>query len=252
MNMEFWVIALSFIGAFLAGVINTLAGNGSVITLSLMTEVIGLPPNVANGTNRLGLISQSVTGAWAFHRGGKLDINAGMPYMVATVLGAIPGIWIATTVSNDQFKMVFTCLMVLMLIVILVKPDRWVREAVEHRKVNMWYVMPLFVGLGFYGGFIQMGMGIFYLAAMVLISGFDIIRANAIKVTAVAVLTLLAILAFHWRGMIDWKIGMVFAVGQAIGGYWTAKTASKYPGSRVWAYRILVVVVILSILSLMR
>lgn len=248
--MEPSILIIAVIGGFLAGVINTLAGNGSAITLTIMTELMGMPGNLANGTNRLGIFSQTALGAWAFHREGKLDLRQARPYIAITFLGAIPGVWTALQVSNEEFRSVFGYMLIVMLLVILVKPERWLKEGVIREKPDYWFSVPIFFGLGFYGGFIQMGMGIFFLAAMVLGAGYDMIRANAIKVLVVAVFTLLIIVVFQWTGRIDWEAGLLIASGQAAGGYLTAKYASRYPEAKVWAYRLLIVVVIASIVKI--
>lgn len=240
-------ILLALGGSFLAGVINTLAGNGSAITLPFMTELLGMPGNLANGTNRIGLFSQSVVGTWVFYREGQLDLRAARPYIFMTFAGAVPGVWAAVSVSNEQFRSVFGYLLILMLLVILFKPERWIRSRQEVRPIRLWLAIPVFFLLGFYGGFIQMGMGIFFLAAMVLGVGFDLIRANAIKGLVVALFTIAVILVFQWRGLIDWKVGAMLAIGQSVGGYVAARYASRYPGARAWAYRLLVVVVLGSI-----
>jgi len=62
--------------------------------------------------------------------------------------------------------------------------------------------------------------------------------------------TIVALILFQWHGLIDWKIAAVFAVGQGLGGYYTAHYASVYPQANVWAYRVLVVVIILAIVKL--
>jgi uncharacterized membrane protein YfcA len=247
---ELLLIVLAVVGGFLAGVINTLAGNGSAITLSIMTEWMGLPGNVANGTNRIGVFSQCATGAWAFHRGGKLDLRKARPYIFLLMLGALPGIWLALVVSHEQFRMVFGYLLVAMLGVILVKPQRWLIDGDGVQKVPNWIAVPVLVAMGFYGGFIQMGLGIFFLALMVLGQGFDLIRANAIKVVVMGLFTGIALVLFAWRGLIDWRIGLIIASGQALGGYLTARYASLYPAAKNWAYRLLIVVVIGSILRI--
>ncbi|MCB0694188.1 MAG: sulfite exporter TauE/SafE family protein [Lewinellaceae bacterium] len=243
-------LLLAMGGGFLAGVINTLAGNGSAITLSIMTELLGLPGNIANGTNRLGIFSQSALGSWAFYREGKLDIRQARPYILITFLGAIPGVWTALQVSNEQFRSVFGYLLIVMLLVILVKPERWIREMTVSERPNYGFVIPIFLLLGFYGGFIQMGMGIFFLAAMVLGAGYDVIRANAIKGLVIAIFTLALIVVFQYTGRIDWRVGLVIASGQALGGFLTARYASRYAQARIWAYRLLIIVVLASILKI--
>lgn len=248
--MEWYVYLVAILGSALAGAINTLAGNGSAITLSLLTEMIGLPGNVANGTNRVGIFAQSVVGTYAFHRNDKLDLLRSRTYILYTILGSLGGIATAILVSNEQFIQVFRILMVLMLGVILVKPRRWLQPGKTVSKGFRWLVPPLFLALGFYGGFIQMGMGIFFLAIMVLGAKYTLIEANAVKIVVVGIYTLIAIFIFQWRGMIDWEIGLLFAVGQTGGGYFTAHYASKYEEANVWAYWILVIVVIAAIVKL--
>lgn len=248
--MEWYHYAIAIAGGALAGGINTLAGNGSAITLSILTELLGLPGNMANGTNRVGILTQSLAGTYAFYRNGRLDMSRSWSYILFTILGAIAGIIVATRVSNEQFLGVFRFLMVFMLIVILIKPKRWLIATDTSRKTNLWIVAPVFLAIGFYGGFIQMGMGIFFLAAMVLGARYSLIDGNAVKIVVVGAYTILAVLIFAWQGLIDWKIGFIMAIGQTAGGYFTAHYASKYESANVWAHRVLVVVVIGAILMM--
>jgi uncharacterized membrane protein YfcA len=101
-----------------------------------------------------------------------------------------------------------------------------------------------------YGGLIQMGMGVFFLAVLVLMSRIPIIEANAIKIFTVTIYTALVIVLFEVRGLIDWPTGLLMGVGQFAGGWVTARTASKYPAADKWAYYILVVIVLVSVMSL--
>ncbi|MFT5168948.1 MAG: putative membrane protein YfcA [Saprospiraceae bacterium] len=250
MDMEPYLYIIAVLGGLAAGFINTLAGNGSVITLTILTELIGLPGNLANGTNRVGVMANSVMASWVFHKNGKLKLDRGLPYIVPTVLGAVVGVIVAVMVSNEQFKIVFRFLMVVMLLVILIKPKRWLRETDTTIKPNLFITIPLFLALGFYGGFIQMGMGIFFLAAMVIGAKFNIIEANGIKVFVVMLYTIVVLAIFQWKGLIDWKFGLILAVGQVIGGWLAATFASRYPKADFYAYVLVVVVVILALVKM--
>lgn len=245
--MELYQYIIAIAGGAFAGAVNTLAGNGSAVTLTILTEVMGLPGNLANGTNRVGIFMQSFAGTYAFYRHGRLHLQASMVYIVFTVIGSIAGVVTAVWVSSEQFLEVFRFLMVFMLFVILVKPKRWLRETDAVRHPNLWITIPVFLILGFYGGFIQMGMGIFFLGAMVLGARFSLIDANAVKSFVVVAYTLLVLAIFQWKGLIDWKIGGVMAIGQTFGGYYTARFASNYPKANVWAHRLLVLVVLVAI-----
>lgn len=245
--MEFYQYAIAIGGGFIAGGINTLAGNGSAITLTILTEILNLPPNVANGTNRIGVFFQTSLGAFEFYRNGKLQLQRSGFYIGLTVLGALGGVTAAVLVSNEQFKAVFSYLLIFMLVTILVKPKRWLRASERGYRLPYWLSIPIFLLLGFYGGFIQMGMGIFFLAAMVLLARYSIIEGNAVKLFVVGLYTVAVIAIFQWRGLIDWRAGLVMAVGQSAGGWLTANLASRLPHADVWAYRLLVVIVLVAI-----
>ena len=86
--MDWWVYPVAIIGGFLAGFINTLAGNGSAITLTILMEFMGLPPNVANASNRVGIFSQSIVSTWVFNKKGKINWKASLPYIFSIFWGA--------------------------------------------------------------------------------------------------------------------------------------------------------------------
>lgn len=249
--MEFtaYQYIIAILGGFLAGSINTLAGSGSAITLSILTEILGLPGNLANGTNRIGVIAQGSLSSYVFYNNGKLDFKKGKPIIISVTIGAIIGVLIATQISNEQFKTVFKYLMILMLAVILVKPKRWLTPDTA-KTLPLWISIPVFLIIGFYGGFIQMGMGIFFLASLVLLSKFDIIEGNAMKSFTVFLYTFFVIAIFQYKGLINWYAGGIIAIGQMLGGYITARFATEYKHADLWAYRVLVLIVLLVILKM--
>ncbi len=243
-------LIIAFAGAFLAGVINALAGNGSVITLTILTELIGLPGNMANGTNRVGVLMNAAGAMTGFHRNRKVDYMLYLRYIIPVVVGAAGGIYVALIVTNEQFMWVFKILMVIMLIVILVKPERWLFVVPEKSLVPQWMEWPVMLILGFYGGFIQMGMGVFYLAFLVLMARLPMIEANSIKALSVGLFTVIAVIIFAWAGKILWSIGLVMGVAQFLGGWFSAHYASSVPGASRIAYYVLLFAVMLSLLKL--
>ncbi|MCO4822547.1 MAG: sulfite exporter TauE/SafE family protein [Flavobacteriaceae bacterium] len=247
---ELQIYSIAIIGALIAGGVNTLAGNGSVITLTILTEILGLPPNVANGTNRIGIFTQCIATTWVFNKNGKLDVANHKKYLIPIFIGAIAGGFLAINVSNEQFKAVFKFMVLFMLIAVLVKPKRWLRKTDLNFKPKWYIYIPILFSLGFYGGFIQMGMGVFFLVIMVLGMRVNIIESNALKGFIIGAYTLLLIGLFHYQGMIDWKIGCIMAVGQTLGGYLTAQFASKYKKADQIAYYLLIIVLLLAIIKL--
>ncbi|MBC6994805.1 sulfite exporter TauE/SafE family protein [Neolewinella lacunae] len=245
---------IALVGAFLAGSINTLSGNGSAITLTILMELLGLPPDVANGTNRVGVLGNSLAGSAGFYRGGRFTLaperRREMWEIVAyTTLGALLGIYLSLVISNEAYRAIFRYLLVLMLLVILIKPKRWLVTHEGGPPLSRWISIPVFFALGIYGGFIQMGMGVFFIAVMVLLANYEIIQANVVKAPLIVLYTFFAVVIYAWRGLIDWQIGSLMAVGQIVGGYLTARFAARHPRAGVYAYRLLIVVVIAAILK---
>lgn len=248
--MELWVYPVAIIGGFAAGFINTLAGNGSAITLTILMEFMGLPPNIANASNRVGIFFQSIVSTTVFHREKKIDWENSMPFVIAVFLGAMLGLWLALNVEGEDFRKVYGTLMIVMLFVVLVKPKRWINPP-ENKKTLPRPI--LFIGffiLGIYGGFIQMGMGVLFLAFTVLIAKMDIIKANALKIVCVGAYTGVVLFLFAWNGLVDWRAGGLIAIGQVGGALVSSKFAARHPMANVVAHRVLVAVVIFAIVKI--
>ncbi|MBU6219880.1 MAG: sulfite exporter TauE/SafE family protein [Bacteroidetes bacterium] len=248
--MDVFQYTVIVIGGILAGIINTLAGNGSAITLTILSEMMGLPGNIANATNRIGIVGQSFTSFVVFQRKGLVDFSRTWHYLILMILGSLGGVWVALIISNEAFIEVFRFLMVFMLIVILIKPERWLRETDIHHKPSLWMSIPIALLIGFYGGFIQMGMGIFFLIIMVLGAKFSIADANILKIAGVGIYTFIALAIFAFMGIVDWEAGIIIAIAQTIGGYLGAIFASNHPNANKWAHRLLIAMVIISIIQL--
>jgi uncharacterized protein len=243
-------LAIAIAGAFICGIINALAGNGSVITLTILTSVLGLPGVIANGTNRVGVLMNAIGAMTGFAGKRKMDYRLHIQYILPVVVGAVFGIMVATKVSSEQFMWVFKFLMVVMLIVIITNPERWLIAHAGKSSMPKWLEWPSMLILGFYGGFIQMGMGIFYLAVLVLVARLPMIESNTIKAISVGTFTLIAVIIFGFSGMIVWSIGIVMGIAQFAGGWLAAHYASKIPGAAKYAYYVLLLAVSLSILKL--
>jgi len=244
------MVIVALIGGFAAGCINLLAGNGSTITLTILTEVMGLPPNVANGTNRIGVLSNSIAGLAAFSQKGKWELSGTYGFITACFSGGLLGIYLATIVSDEQFRDVFKFMMVFMLFVVLFKPDRWIREAVTTRSISPFIAYPIYFFIGVYGGFIQMGMGIFFLVVMVFFARYNVIKANMAKMVIVTGFTIVSLIAFSWKGYLEWQYGIVLAIGQGLGAWFMAHFAAKSQKAGLLAYWMLVIGMILGLIKL--
>ena len=246
--MEWYLYLLAIFGGFFAGIINTLAGNGSAITLTILSEFMGLPGNVANGTNRLGIFCQGTVSSFIFYKNDKLHLGRSKGMIALIVLGALAGVYVATQVSNEQFRTVFRYLLVVMFFVIIIRPKRWLRAHSDTDfRLHPLLAVPAYLALGFYGGFIQMGMGVIFLAVTVLLARYSLVEANAVKLFTVTLYTLPVLLIFWWQGLVHWPVALALTAGQVIGAYLTSTYASHDPRANVWAHRLLIVAVLLGI-----
>jgi len=249
MELELWHYALAIGGGFVAGGINSLAGYGSIITISIMMEVLGMPGNLANGTNRVNILANSIAGTLGYRKGGLLELNKGKWIILSVCLGAILGTYLAVTIDNEQFKVIFKYLVVLLFLSIIVNPKRWMKEEGMIKELPLWQAIFIYFPIGIYGGFIQMGSSLFLMMLMVLISHFTIMQANALKLLIMMIFTVISLAIFHFSGLVNWKIGLIIGAGQAAGSYLTASYASKIKNANVYAYRLLIFVVIIILLK---
>lgn len=248
--MSFYEISFAIIGGFIAGCVNTLAGNGSVITLGYLTEVMGLPGNIANGTNRIGIITQGALSLEAFYRNKKIPLGPAKKYLIWGIFGSIAGMITAIKISSEGFIMVYKYLLLALLIFMLLQGKKVIHTRLPEDTMSAWIYIPAFLAFGFYGGFIQMGMGIFLLAFMIFYMKYPLIEANALKIVMVTTYTGIALPLFHYFGLVNWNIGLTIAIGQGLGGWLTAQMSSNSKSAEIWAYRFLISIMIITILKL--
>ena len=247
--MEWYFIPAVILAGFFAGFINTLAGSGSLITLPLLI-FMGLPATVANGTNRVGVLIQNLFSIESFRRNDVLDWRGSWTLGIPAVLGSIIGAQIAVDLNEELMRRVIGVIMVLMLFVILIRPNRWLIGTLEKiEKRPSIFQLVLFFIIGIYGGFIQAGVGIFLLSGLVLSVGYNLVRANAVKVGIIFLFTLAALGVFVVNDQVDWLVGFVLAIGNMFGGWFAAKVAIQKGAT--WVRTLLIAVIVISAANLL-
>lgn len=232
-----------------AGFINVLAGNGSLISLPALI-FIGLPPGVANATNRVSIVFQNLVGGTSFYRQGRLDSRGALMLSIPMVLGSIVGALLAVDVDDEVFQRVLAIAMIAMLVLMLIKPERWIAGkpgAVNGRLTLVRFV--LFFAIGVYGGFLQAGVGIFLLVALVLEVGYDVIRANAVKIVVTLASATVSLAIFSANLKVNWTAGLVLACGSMTGA-WLATRFAADKGAG-WVRWFVIVVVLASAAQLL-
>jgi uncharacterized membrane protein YfcA len=224
MEHSLLLLAAVPVTGFVAGFINTLAGSGSLITLPMLI-LLGLPATIANGTNRVGVVLQNVVAVATFRKHRALDPTGSLRLMIPTVIGSFAGAALAVDLDEVVMRRVIGALMLVMLAIIVFKPERWLSEHATSERKSLWLEAPVFFAIGVYGGFIQAGSGVFLLAGLVLCSGYNLVSANAVKNLIVLVLSLAALAVFIVNDQVRWDIGLLLAAGQAAGGWTAARLA---------------------------
>jgi uncharacterized membrane protein YfcA len=240
-------------GGLVAGVVNTLAGGGSLLTVPLLV-MLGLPGPVANGTNRVGVAFGSGVATWRLASLGVSGVRDAAPLVIPSALGALLGAYGVVQLPAALFERIFGVLMLVLLVPILrggrpgtplgareAKPRvaslraglRPACRATAPRARSL--PTPLrflaFFAIGLYGGAFQAGVGVLMLSVFSL-AGVELVRSTHIKNALNTCFTLLALPIFWWAGQILWPQALALGSGFAAGGALGARVAVR-GGERV-------------------
>jgi uncharacterized membrane protein YfcA len=230
---------------FAAGFINTLAGSGSLLTLPILI-LLGLPANVANGTNRVGVVLQNLVAVATFRRRGALPLTGSWKLIVPSVAGSLVGAQLAVDLDEALLRQTIGVLMLVLLVLMVLKPERWISTHAAPREARLLVEVPLFFAIGVYGGFIQVSVGLFLLAGLVLSAGYGIVGANAMKNLLVLVFTVAALGVFIVNEQVDWTLGLLLGAGQAVGA-WVAAHFAVERGAQFVRVSVIVITVVAAI-----
>jgi hypothetical protein len=228
-----------------AGIINTLAAGGSMLTLPVLMA-LGLPPNMANGTNRIAIFLQNVVGVGNFHQKKVMDFGSGFRVGIPAALGAVAGAFIAVKLNDDAMKLAIAGVMVVVFLLILLKPSRWINSHEEHPPIPYGWQVVIFFVIGMYGGFIQAGVGFFLLTGLVLGSGFELVKANALKLFVILLYTPVALLIFFVHGDVHLWMGLLLAAGNMTGA-WLGTTMAVKRGAAFIRYFVLAAMIVATV-----
>jgi len=211
-----WLQYLILLAAgVVAGALNVVAGGGSFLTLPALI-FLGLPPTVANGTNRVAIFFQNIGAVWGFQRHGVIEWKYLLWAAVPATFGAGLGAWAAVSMGDESFKNILAFLMIAVTLWTLWDPLKKSKPAEEGHQPHVGPLVLGFFVVGIYGGFVQAGVGFLILAATTM-ARLDLVRGNAVKVLTILIYTACALAIFAIQNKVDWKLGCILAVGNVIG-----------------------------------
>lgn len=240
---DFLEVLLLFGIGNITGFINVMAGGGSTLTLPILI-FLGLDAPVANGTNRLGILFQSIFGTLSFRNQKVSQIRLSLKLSLVTLPGAIIGAFYSTKIENDLFEKILGVVMIGIVFTMLVPNSKSVLKGIVEDKLP-WLIYPAMFALGFYGGFIQVGIGFLLMISLQHILKLNLVYVNFHKVFIVLIYTIPALLIFIITDNINWFYGISLATGNGFGAWWAAKVAVK-KGEGVIKGFLIVAIIIMS------
>ena len=236
------VLILFAVGA-VAAFINVNAGGGSSLTLPVLI-FLGLDPTVANGTNRVAIIFQNISAVYSFKNEKFFELKNSLILSALTLPGAIAGAIIAVEIDDDLFQKILAVVMILIIITMLI-PNKKTAKTNSDFTID-WKIVIAMIVVGFYGAFIQVGVGFLLMAAFQYLMKLDLIRVNMHKVFVVLVFTIPALLVFILTDNINWYYGLTLSAGNAFGGWWGAKLSVK-KGEKLIKIVLIIAILIMAI-----
>ncbi|RED96618.1 sulfite exporter TauE/SafE family protein [Marinoscillum furvescens] len=233
-------IILLGVGLF-TGVINTLAGGGSLITLPLFI-FMGLPSTEANASNRIGVFLSSLVAVGGFKSKGVSVFPFALYVSITALAGCVIGAYFAVDIRGELFNKILAVVMVIVMTLTVLKPyfmKKGMEEVFSPKRKALSIFLFFFVGL--YGGFIQAGVGFLIIATLTSIHGLNMAKTNSIKSFVIVIYTLVALGIFWWEDQIRWDYGLTLAAGNSAGG-WIASRWSVGKDDK-WIRLILIITV---------
>ncbi|MEM0933452.1 MAG: sulfite exporter TauE/SafE family protein [Bacteroidota bacterium] len=226
--MDAWYhYGLLIIVGFAVGFINTIAGGGSLLSLPTLI-FLGLPPSVANGTNRVAIVIQTAMATAGFKSKGVSTFPFNLYLGISAFLGSILGARIAVDVDGEAFNRILAMVMIAVVAIIVFKP-KMKMEAMQERLTGkyLWLGILVFFFFGIYGGFINAGLGFLMILFLHFINRMSLIRANATKVTVVFIYMISALVVFALNDKVNWKVGLILAIGNGSGAWFASRFSVK-------------------------
>ncbi|MFK8041000.1 sulfite exporter TauE/SafE family protein [Congregibacter sp.] len=248
MGVELWQLALLMAAGTVAGVLNVIAGGGSLMTVPIML-FLGLSGPEANGTNRISIIAQNIVAVRTFFRRGFSEFRLSLTLSAAAIPGAILGAMVGVNLDGEWFDRVLAVVMLAVLVLMQLPSKKHEDDGspLTRKKLVLGHI--LMFGAGCWGGFIQVGVGFILMPILHRVMGLDLVRTNMHKVFIALTYNLFAILVFAAAVSIHWQFGLALAAGNALGGYFGARFSVQ--GGEVWIRRIVTAVLLVFIVKLL-
>ncbi len=224
--------SLIFLAAMLAGMINSVAGGGTLVSFPALVWA-GHDPVVANATNAFGLVPGGLSSAYGYRR-EILEAPRGFHYLlISSLIGGVIGAVLLKLTPTEVFAALVPFLVLFATILFMAQEpiQRWLKtgDVAQHSITTSWLIGASFYQflVAVYGGYFGAGIGILMLAVLGVMGLKDIHQMNGLKNIFGATINGVAAVYFAFVGLIDWPSAALVAAGSIIGGYGAAGIARK-------------------------
>lgn len=224
------ILLLLFLAGLFAGTVDAIAGGGGLISLPVLLS-IGMPPHIAFGTNKLQGMIGTFVATLKYYRHGYISLKKIYSGIAFGLLGGIAGSVAAQVMSSDILRKIIPIFLFIILIYTVCSPRMGLKDNKPKMNEFIFYLIFGFA-LSFYDGFLGPGTGSFWVFALTFFLGFNLIKATAYTKVFNLNSSFIAMICFAIGGNIDYRVGLVMAAGQIIGGRLGAHLAIS-KGARV-------------------
>ncbi|MDX2032948.1 MAG: sulfite exporter TauE/SafE family protein [Blastocatellia bacterium] len=217
-------MGLLFAAAVAAGMINSVAGGGTLVTFPALVWA-GYSPITANATNTLALVPGAWSGAYGYRRELATLPRRLLALLVPSVAGSLLGAFLLKRTPPGTFAALVPFLVLFATILFMVQEpvQRWLRtsEVTHHSITRNWLIGASFYQflVAVYGGYFGAGIGILMLAVLGVMGLTDIHQMNGLKNVFGSTINAIAAIYFIFAGLIHWPAALLMAAGATLGGY---------------------------------
>ena len=216
--MDYLQYILFFSLGLVVSVINSLAGGGSTLSLPILI-FLGLPPTIANGTNRIGLIVGNLSSMLNLKKHGYLYMPIFKQLFLPTLIGSIIGVLALVQMSDKLFQAILALLIFFVVFMTLLMKDI-LCKAPDSPRTNRSFIGFLgFIAIGIYGSIVQVGVGFLQIFAISKYSGLSLIQVNTLKSALTSIFLVVSTIGLAFSGKILWDVALIMALGAWVGGY---------------------------------
>jgi uncharacterized membrane protein YfcA len=235
-------LALIVLAALIGGMMNSIAGGGTLLTFPALIA-LGIPPINANATSTVALWPGALGSMWGYRGELRGSRRWAVGFALPSLLGGIAGAWLLLRTPPDRFAGLVPWLVLGATFLFMVQRPvmRWMARRStrtgtaetldsDHTITGRWppaSILAYQFLVAVYGGYFGAGVGILMLAALGFMGLNNIHRMNGLKNWGGMCMNAVAAAMFAFSSLVSWPVALAMAAGAVSGGYIGSRTAQR-------------------------